>query len=142
MPRHGHRPHDTDYVTSKVSLFRVGAIMGLGLAYAGTGSETVTELLLPVLEETGLSEEVYAVTAIALGQIHVATGNMSIAEAIVQCLLVKKEEQLNNLHSRMLAMAVGLVFMGKQASAEVKLHRDRHRQQTADREGGGQKREV
>eukprot|EP00043_Microstomoeca_roanoka_P020805 m.254068 g.254068 ORF g.254068 m.254068 type:complete len:897 (+) comp17677_c0_seq1:221-2911(+) len=108
-----------DYVTSKVALFRVGSIMGLGLAYAGTANEVVTGLITPVLEESKISPEIYAVAALALGQIHVGTANMEIAEAIVQCMLVFEPQQLNSHHARMLAVAIGLIFLGKQAAAEL-----------------------
>ncbi|EGD76493.1 Psmd2 protein [Salpingoeca rosetta] len=108
-----------DYVTSKVHLFRVSSVMGLGLAYAGTANEIVTELLRPVLDDSDAKLELHATAAIALGQIHVGTGNMEIAEAIVQCLLVLKPEQLNTMHARMIVVAVGLIFMGKQASSSL-----------------------
>ena len=108
----------TDYVGSKVELFRVSSVMGLGLAYAGTMNDVVTELLTPALDDESL--EVAAVAAIALGQVHVGTGNAELAETIVNRLLALDEAKLGTYHARMLALAVGLVFMGTQADAAVR----------------------
>ena len=46
---------------------RIGSIVGLGLAYAGSNREDVIELLLPVLTDSNSSMEVVGQTALALG---------------------------------------------------------------------------
>lgn len=102
-------------------LFRIGANMGLGLAYAGTAFETVSELLLPVLEDSLSSMEVLGVTALALGQIHVGTCDGTVAEAILQQLLTQSPENLATKDARNMALGLGLLFLGKQQAAEVTL---------------------
>eukprot|EP00730_Choanoeca_flexa_P015053 TRINITY_DN6813_c0_g1_i1.p1 TRINITY_DN6813_c0_g1~~TRINITY_DN6813_c0_g1_i1.p1 ORF type:complete len:889 (+),score=302.50 TRINITY_DN6813_c0_g1_i1:154-2820(+) len=110
----------SDYVNHKKSLYQVGSIMGLGLAYAGTSHETVEELLLPVLDESSANMEVLATTALALGQVHAGTANGDVAEALVQCMLMQEEDKLmHEPYARFLPLALGLIYLGKQQQAEV-----------------------
>lgn len=108
-----------DYVESKTPLHRECAHMGLGLAYAGTTSESATEILLPTLEDASASVEVLATTAMALAQIHVATCDGTVSEAIMQCILQLEEEKLKEPHAKFLPLALGLLYLGKQLQAEV-----------------------
>lgn len=95
--------------------------MGLGLAYAGTASETATELLLPILEDPEATMEVLAAAALALAQIHVATSNGPVSEAIIQCILQLSEDKYKSPFARFLPLALGLVYLGKQQQADVGL---------------------
>ena len=62
-----------EYVTHDKQLFRLGACMGLGLAYAGSKKKDVGDRLLEALVDPKSTMEVIGVTAIALGQIFVGT---------------------------------------------------------------------
>ena len=77
--------------------------------------------MLPVLEDSKSTMEVLGVTALALGQIHVGTCDGTVAEAILQQLLTQTEENLATPHARNMALALGLLFLGKQQAAEVTL---------------------
>ena len=110
----------SDYVEDKKPLYRMCSHMGLGLAYAGTMSESATELLLPVLEDISASVEVLATTALALAQIHVATCDGTVSEAIIQCILQLEEDKLKSPHAKFLPLALGLLYLGKQQNAEVR----------------------
>ena len=57
----------SDYVLHQSNNMRIGSIVGLGLAYAGSNREDVIELLLPVLADSNSSLEVIGQTALALG---------------------------------------------------------------------------
>lgn len=48
-----------EYVSKDSPDVRIGAILGLGIAYAGRGKEDVAELLLPLVMDTDLSMEVW-----------------------------------------------------------------------------------
>eukprot|EP00045_Choanoeca_perplexa_P012108 m.130781 g.130781 ORF g.130781 m.130781 type:complete len:893 (+) comp15889_c0_seq1:159-2837(+) len=109
-----------DYVAHKTSLYQVGSIMGLGLAYAGTAHETVTELVQPVLDDPSANMEVLATAALALGQMHAGTANGDVSEAIVQCIMLQESDKLmHEPYARFLPLALGLIYLGKQQQAEV-----------------------
>ena len=48
----------SDYVLHNSNVMRLGAIFGLGLAYAGSNRSDVLELLMPVLADTKSNMEV------------------------------------------------------------------------------------
>lgn len=52
---------------------RIGAILGLGIAYAGREKEEVAELLLPLIMDTDLSIEVRTASARLLHSFRTAT---------------------------------------------------------------------
>eukprot|EP00064_Thunnus_orientalis_P009090 superscaffoldBa00001134_g9113 len=56
----------SDYVLHNSNVMRIGAIFGLGLAYAGSNREDVLSLLLPVMGDSKSSMEGVAVLGIAL----------------------------------------------------------------------------
>lgn len=58
----------SDYVLHNSNVMRVGAIIGLGLAYAGSDREDVLSLLLPVLADTKSNMEVVGVAALSCGK--------------------------------------------------------------------------
>ena len=110
-----------DVVLHKKPLFRVGANMGLGLAYAGTANEVVGDLLLPVLEDEKSTMEVIGVTALALGQVYVGTCDGTVAEALITKLMSCEPKELIGPHAKNVALGLGLLFLGKQTEAEVTL---------------------
>ena len=63
---------------------RVGAILGLGLAYAGKQREEVGELLTPLITDMDLPMEVVGYAALALGLVFVGSCNQDSVEAILQ----------------------------------------------------------
>lgn len=107
-----------------------------------------TELLLPVLEDLSATPEVLSAAALAIGQVcpaiipkptgyilhllyrhissvqftpanapqvHVGTASGSVTEALVAALLMRDPA----VYGRSIALALGLVFLGRQAEAEV-----------------------
>lgn len=111
----------TDHITnsSTSSVMRVGAVLGLGIAYAGSARKDVAELLLPILEESGASIELIAQTALALGMVYTASCDNEAAMAITQVLMEKDEATLNGPYGRFLMLGLGLIFLGKQNAADV-----------------------
>jgi len=109
----------SEYITNKEMQFRVGAIAGLGMAYAGTGNEDVGQSLIPALVDPASTMEVVGVTALALGQIYVGTCNGPITEEIINALIEKDEKDLATPHAKFLVLGLGLIYLGRQAAAEV-----------------------
>eukprot|EP00743_Colponemidia_sp_Colp-15_P001196 GILK01001314.1.p1 GENE.GILK01001314.1~~GILK01001314.1.p1 ORF type:complete len:882 (-),score=172.35 GILK01001314.1:53-2698(-) len=111
----------SEHLESNSDMLRIGAISGLGLAYAGSAREDVLELLTPLVVDTSGSLESSALAALSLGLIFVGTRNEDIAQAILQTMMERGEAQLNMSHSRFFALGLGLLFLGQQDKADATL---------------------
>ncbi|CDO53664.1 hypothetical protein DV451_001774 [Geotrichum candidum] len=100
------------------SLFQTSALIGIGLAYAGSRRQDLLERLSPLISDTNLSMEVSSLAALALGHIFVGSANGEIASTILQTLLERTKEQLSDKWTRFLALGLGLLFMGKYEQTE------------------------
>lgn len=98
---------------------RTCAILGLGLAYAGSHRRDLADLLTPVLEESGASIELIAHAGLALGLVFASTSDADISQAIIQTLLEKDETSLGNAYTRFLILGLGLLYLGKQSAADL-----------------------
>jgi 26S proteasome regulatory subunit N1 len=97
---------------------RIGAILGLGIAYAGTAYEEINELLMPILVDAEQPFEVVAFSALTLGLVFVGTGNEDITEAIMSVLMTREEKDLTHVLARFLCLALGFLFLGRGELAE------------------------
>ena len=79
----------SDYVLHNSNVMRLGAIFGLGLAYAGSNRTDVIQLLLPVFADAKSNMEVVGVTALAVGMIAVGSCNGEVTSTILQTLMEK-----------------------------------------------------
>ncbi|XP_077549884.1 regulatory particle non-ATPase 1 [Haemaphysalis longicornis] len=109
----------SDYVLHSSMLMRIGSIMGLGLAYAGSNHSEVIPLLLPVFTDSKSTMEVLAVTSIACGMVAVGSGNGDVTSTIMTALLEKSEADLRDTYARFLPLGLGLCYLGKQEGAET-----------------------
>jgi len=100
---------------------RIGAVLGLGLAYAGTDRRDIADLLTPILEEAGASIELIAHVGLALGLIFASSTDADISQAIIQTLLERDETALGNAYTRFLILGLGLLYLGKQSAADLTL---------------------
>ena len=91
---------------------RIGAVLGLGLAYAGSNREEVIKVLTPVLTDEKSTSEVVGVTALALGMIAVGTMNQNVIESLVTTLLAKSEIELKETYSRFISLGLALTYLG------------------------------
>ena len=99
---------------------RIGGIIGLGLAYAGSLRSDVGEYLETMVTNIDESIEVCAFAALSLGLVYAASSNGDVAESILLAMLERDEEELgSNTVSRFLSLALGLVFLGKQEEADT-----------------------
>lgn len=104
--------------TSNVTL-KVAAILGLGIAYTGSAREDIAEILNPIIEDGSVSMEVQSMAALALGMVFVGTANPEISQNITYALMERDEASLDVTHARFLALGLGLIFLGKQETAQV-----------------------
>uniref|UniRef100_A0A671XK53 26S proteasome non-ATPase regulatory subunit 2 n=1 Tax=Sparus aurata TaxID=8175 RepID=A0A671XK53_SPAAU len=111
----------SDYVLHNSNIMRIGAIFGLGLAYAGSNREDVLSLLLPVMGDSKSSMEVVGVTALACGMIAVGSCNGDVTSTIVQTIMEKNEQELKDSYARWLPLGLGLNHLGKGEAIETTL---------------------
>nr|VDC95034.1 unnamed protein product [Brassica rapa] len=89
-----------DYLDKEDSSVRIGAIMGLGIAYAA-----------PL--------DVIAFTSLSLGMIYVGSCNEKVAQSIIFALMDRSEAELGDALTRFLPLGLGLLYLGKQESVEA-----------------------
>lgn len=103
----------SDYVLHESVLLRIGAVLGLGLAYAGTRRQDVITLLLPVMSNNKSTPEVVALAALSCGMISVGAANQDVISTILQTLVDLPSTELQDGHySRFLPLALGLCYLG------------------------------
>ncbi|CAG2068272.1 unnamed protein product, partial [Timema podura] len=101
----------SDYVLHSSNVMRIGAIVGLGLAYAGSNREAVLSLLTPVFSDPKSSMEVIGMTGLACGMIAVGSCNSDVTAIIVQTLMEKSETDLAETYARFLPLGLGLCYL-------------------------------
>ncbi|XP_069693503.1 26S proteasome non-ATPase regulatory subunit 2 [Periplaneta americana] len=109
----------SDYVLHSSNVMRIGAIVGLGLAYAGSNREAVLSLLTPVFSDPKSSMEVVGMAGLACGMIAVGSCNPDVTATIVQTLMEKSEADLHDTYARFLPLGLGLCHLGRQEAVEA-----------------------
>ncbi|GFN96227.1 26S proteasome non-ATPase regulatory subunit 2 [Plakobranchus ocellatus] len=110
-----------DHVMHQNSFMRIGAISGLGLAYAGSNREDVLAYILPVLGDSKANMEVVGNAALACGLISVGTCNGEVTSTILQTMMERSEAELKETYARYLALGLALAYLGKQDAVEATL---------------------
>ncbi|KOM38619.1 hypothetical protein LR48_Vigan03g200100 [Vigna angularis] len=108
-----------DYTDKEDTSIRIGVIMGLGIAYAGSQSEQLPEKLTGVLNDSKASLDVLAFTAISLGLIFEGSCNEEIAQEIIYTLMDRSESELGEPLTRLLPLGLDLLYLGKQDSVDA-----------------------
>lgn len=109
----------SDYVLNSSNIMRVGSILGLGLAYAGTNRSDIYDLITPALRDSKSNMEVTAITALSLGLVGVGTGNDEMTSLLLQTLIEASEAELKDTQTRFIVLALGLLYLGKQDAVET-----------------------
>ncbi|BBN10868.1 26S proteasome regulatory subunit N1 [Marchantia polymorpha subsp. ruderalis] len=106
-------------VNKEDSTTRIGAIMGLGLAYAGSQKEEVLELLTPIVTDSKVGIDVAGFAAMSLGLIYVGSCNQEVAQSILHALMERSESELGEPMGRFLCHGLGLLYLGKQDDVDA-----------------------
>jgi 26S proteasome regulatory subunit N1 len=101
-----------DYLENKSVPLKTSAIIGLGLAYAGSCREDLLSMLLPFVADDAVSMEIAGLSALALGFVFVGSGNGEIAGTILQTLMEREEKHLDEKWSRFVALGLALLYLG------------------------------
>lgn len=109
----------SDYVLHATISMRLGSILGLGLAYAGSNREDVLAIITAVFSDPKSTMEVLAVASIACGMIAVGSCNSEVTGIITQTLMEKTESELKDTYARFLPLGLGLIHLSRQEAVEA-----------------------
>ena len=128
----------SEYSTGATSITRIGGILGLGIAYAGSRKDEVNSIHSPIAEiplflaliqflnfqlkshfsitlsnsQTPFEELVFS--SISLGLVFVGSCNEEIAQSIISVLKNLIKAELAEPIIRLLPVSIGLLYLGKQ----------------------------
>nr|CAD1827733.1 unnamed protein product [Ananas comosus var. bracteatus] len=108
-----------DYINKEDTIIRIGAILGLGIAYAGSHKEEVRSRLSQFLGDPKTPLELLVFSALSLGLVYVGSCNEEIAQSIIFALMDRSDTELGEPLTRLLPVALGLLYLGKQESVEA-----------------------
>ncbi len=91
---------------------RLGSVVGLGLAYAGSCREDLLEILVPFVVSSDVSVEQSALSALSLGLVFCGSCNEDAATSLLETLMERDYMQLNMTMARFFSVALALIFMG------------------------------
>ncbi|CAJ1029360.1 RPN1/RPN2 N-terminal domain/Proteasome/cyclosome repeat [Leishmania utingensis] len=111
----------SEQINARETEVAVGAILGLGYAYAGTRKEDVKELLIPLLADSEQKLLVQCMAAYGLATVFVASADEDISETMMNCLMEVPESKLKEPCVRYLILALGCMFLGRQEAADTLL---------------------
>ena len=92
---------------------RLGAIMGLGLAYAGSNKKEVLELLSEILLEDESNMEIIGYAALSIGLVYVSSCDSEAIQSILTAFMQRGEMEMGEFWARFLCLGLGLLFLGK-----------------------------
>lgn len=91
------------------------------MAYAGRSSGQLQEILVSPIVDTSLPLEESAYAALSLGLSFVGQCNEEVAGAIIQTLMERTEDQLNQPAAKYFGIGLALLYMGQQNKCEPTL---------------------
>uniref|UniRef100_A0A2P2I8Z8 26S proteasome non-ATPase regulatory subunit 2 n=1 Tax=Hirondellea gigas TaxID=1518452 RepID=A0A2P2I8Z8_9CRUS len=108
-----------DYIENESDQLKLCAVIGLGLAYAGTSRPDVLELLQPVVMDSDLSIELSSFAALSLGLVFVGSCNDEVCGSIIQALMDRTDTDLNDSSARFLSLGLAMLYLGRGEAAEA-----------------------
>ncbi|CAH0564060.1 unnamed protein product [Brassicogethes aeneus] len=101
-----------DYLQGNNSVLQIGAVFGIGLAYAGTAREDVLDLLLPIINSNA-SPDVLGITCLSCGLITLGRSDNDAATAILDKIIeVNNTDALKTPHMKLAGLGVALCYFG------------------------------
>ncbi|ANQ06529.1 Proteasome 26S regulatory subunit [Plasmodium coatneyi] len=113
----------SEHIDAENTMERIGAILGFGYAYAGSGKENLLDVLMPPLVDNGCIIECSVFAAVSLGLVFVGSQNREIAEYIIDTVM-EREKVNNSLDqpiAKLYAVALGLLFLCSREKCEATL---------------------
>ena len=100
---------------------KLGASLGMGLAYAGCKRGDIRDILAVLINDENLPVEVSATAALSLGLNFVATRDEDSINTILSSLMAFSPDTLKKDMSRFYGVALGLLFLGEGKEADTLL---------------------
>ena len=97
---------------------KMGALMGLSFTYAGSAKAELLDAISPIILDSSNTTQLQAVAALSIGLIYCGTCDEDAAQSILQTLMEKESDDLDNPFMRIFALGLGLLFLGQQSAAE------------------------
>ncbi|KAH8851895.1 26S proteasome non-ATPase regulatory subunit 2 [Schistosoma japonicum] len=108
------------YVDSDKDVLSRAAIIGLGVAYAGSMKAEAISTLTPVILDTNTARFQHAcLAALSSGLIAVGSLDGAVTSTIIQSLLERPASHWSNVFSKFMALGLGLTCLGRQEEVEV-----------------------
>ncbi|TGZ68062.1 hypothetical protein CRM22_004458 [Opisthorchis felineus] len=108
------------YVESDKDVLSRAAIIGLGVAYAGSMKAEAINSLLPVILDINTARLQHAcLAALSAGMIAVGSLNAEVTSTIIQSMLERPTSHWSNPFIKFMALGLGLTCMGRQEEVEV-----------------------
>lgn len=95
--------------------------MGLSMAYAGSARSDLLDIISPIIVDSENSTELQAIASLSIGMIYCGSCDQDAAESITQILLEKEEKDLEHSFTRIFALGLGLLFLGKQSLVDTSI---------------------
>jgi len=113
----------TEQLKDKNANVVMSALLGLGLAYAGSQNEDLFEPLMEVIENFSFGLDVFAYCSLAFGLTYLGSGKEEAFSNIMGNLISKNEEGktkfIENPYFVLYALGMGLIVLGNQNNAET-----------------------
>ncbi|CAH8457870.1 unnamed protein product [Heterobilharzia americana] len=108
------------YVDSDKDVLSRAAIIGLGIAYAGSMKAEAISTLTPVILDINTARLQHAcLSALSVGLIAVGSLDGTVTSTIIQSLLERPTSHWSNVFSKFMALGLGLTCLGRQEEVEV-----------------------
>lgn len=101
-----------DYVENKSVPLKTGAIVGLGLAYAGSHRKDLADLLLPLIADDAMGMEIASLAALAVGFIFVGSEDGDASSTILQTLMEREDKELEEKWARFMGLGLAMLYLG------------------------------
>jgi 26S proteasome regulatory subunit N1 len=110
-----------DAIQSEEFSVKLGASIGLGLAYAASSRTDLRDTFESIINDENLSIDVCGCAALSLALIFVADCDADVSNTILTSLMAFSKETLDKPFAKFLSVALGLNFLGQQSKSEAVL---------------------
>ncbi|CDI98389.1 26s proteasome regulatory particle subunit [Echinococcus multilocularis] len=110
----------SSYVEHQTDVLSRAAIIGLGVAYAGSNKmEAINHLVPAILDSSSGRLQHACLASLSAGMIAVGSMNEDVTSTIIQTMLERPAAHWNNTFSKFMALGLALTCLGRQDEAEV-----------------------
>lgn len=103
-----------DALSSNEECMKVGATIGLGLAYAASSREDIKDLLSKYINDENAGLETSVNAALSLSLVFVSDGDEDLINTILTSLMTFPKEMLNKPFAKFFGVALAINFLGQQ----------------------------